>query len=85
MANQVPTLKTLTIVDVARIGRFLEDYAETFRGTRYKGTEREFAYEAAARIVNGEPMFGDEEVVRAEYEKKVAECFTKAGKLVAFL
>ena len=74
-----PTLKTLTIEDIARIGMFEDNYAERFRSLR-SGKDYE-AYEAAFRIVSGEPGLGDEEIVRKQYEHSVRRCFRKNGKL----
>lgn len=77
-----PTLKTLTIEDIARIGMFEDSYNERFRSLR-TGKDYE-AYEAAFRIVSGEPGLGDEEVVRKQYEHSVRRCFHKNGKLGRF-
>jgi hypothetical protein len=83
------TLKNLSLLDIARIGRFMDDYNEKFRGTFYFDNREEYteyqAYKAAGRIVLGEPGMFDEELVRKYYEDIVrSEAFTKAGKLRGF-
>ena len=83
------TLQNLSLLDIARIGRFMDDYNEKFRGTFYFDNTIHYAeyqaYKAAGRIVLGEPGIFDEELVRMYYEDIVrTEAFTKAGKLRGF-
>lgn len=82
MNTVLPTLETLTLIDIARIGRFIDNLDEKFRGTSYEGTEEQEAYHAAARIIRGEPGMFDEQLVRKHYEQLAREsAFTKKGKL----
>lgn len=78
-----PTLKTLTLKDIAIIGRFFDDYAERFRSTR-KGAAYD-AYRAAGRLIDGTEKSGDEELVREWYERAVIDCFHRNGKLPRFV
>ena len=80
-----PTLKTLTIIDIAKIGVFFDEYQEIHRGTMTREDGRYDVYLAAYRIIRGEPKFDDERLVRVGYENRVREEFTKSGKLPAFL
>jgi len=80
------TLKNLSLLDIARIGRFIDDYNEKFRGTFYFDNRVHYAeyqaYKAAGRIILGEPGIFDEDLVREYYEDIVrSKAFTKAGKL----
>ena len=85
------TLKNLSLFDIARIGRFMDDYNEKFRGKFYFDNTEEYeaykAYKAAGRIVRcawrTSPI--DEKLVREYYEDIVrTKAFTKAGKLRGF-
>lgn len=82
-----PTLKTLTTIDVAKIGL----YHDSYHGyDRYHMSLRDFddrweLQQAAQRIIDGEPKFFDEELVKKFYTPIVKEYFTKAGKLVSWV
>lgn len=83
--TRYPTLKTLTLLDIAKLGVCYDEHTEKFRGTRYDGTLVKYAYEAAYRIVKGCPKFGDDQMVRDQYEERVKiDCFTKKGQLSSF-
>lgn len=78
-----PTLKTLTVMDIALLGVFMDDYEEKFRGTRYDGTLAEAAYKEAWRVIRTGVASPDQEIiVRATYEARVrSDCFTQKGTL----
>ena len=81
------TLQNLSLLDIARIGRFMDDYSEKFRGTYYDNTEEYEAYLAAERIAQALEIVGhrDAALVRKYYEDIVrTKAFTKAGKLRGF-
>lgn len=80
-----PTRDSLTLLDIAKLGAYFDEYHEKFRGTTYDGTPEKAAYEAAHRVISGEYGFFDEEMVRSHYEKRVREdFFTKSGELGLF-
>lgn len=80
-----PTLKTLTVLDIAKLGVYADEYSEKFRGTIYYGTIDELAYHAAYRVIGKHQKAGDEELVLSHYEASVrSECFTQKGHLSAF-
>lgn len=79
----VPTLKTLTIQDIAKIGVFWDEYTEKFRRAD-RGPDYKF-HKAAYRVIKGEARAYDEEMVKEFYEASVRKSFTKKGKLAAFV
>jgi hypothetical protein len=83
--DMTPTLKTLTLLDIAKLGVACDNHDEKFRGTRYEGTPALAAYKAAGRLIDGRPVAGDETLIRAEYEERVKKgCFTQRGQLLTY-
>lgn len=79
--TKVPTLKTLTLRDIALIGCYLDEYMETYRSPDRRNTEGYQAYLAARYLVAGCPGFWDAELIKKHYSAKVLKCFTKKGTL----
>lgn len=82
-----PTLKTLTTIDVAKIGLYLDYYHgyDRYHMPLKEFNERSLVQDAARRLIAGEPQFFDEEMVKKFYTPIVKEYFTKAGKLVSWV
>ena len=78
---KTPTKTNITLLEIARIGIFLDDYAEKYRGTNPKTYGRL----AAENMVAGEPIIFDNEEIFREYWPQVESCFTKSGKLGWFV
>lgn len=79
-----PTRLTHTLIDVAKLGVYWDEYTEKFRGTRYDDSVEQTAYRAAYRVINGTHSKEDAALVREHYEEFVKQsCFTSKGELGA--
>lgn len=78
-----PKRHNMTMLDLARLGVYLDEYTEKFRGTRYDEDTMDLkAYHAAYRIIHGSSSRKDEDLVRQHYYDTVKDqCFTKRGEL----
>ena len=78
-----PTLKTLTLTDIAKIGVFWDNYTEKFRRAN-RGPDYKY-HKAAYRVINGEATPADEKIVKEFYGVDARKSFTKSGKLSKFV